>query len=380
MPRQRRGSGEGSIYQRQSDGRWVASVDLGAVGGKRRRKPVYGKTRKDVVEKLKALHRQQHEGTLRASDKTTLGSYLADWLDTAHTTRRGTTVEHYRYLVDTYIIPKLGGIRLDRLTSDDVTALLAELVSAGHPPTARQVRQILIRALNDAARRKKLAYNVALATDPPSHTARAPYVLSDDEARALLKAAEGDRFGIAVQLGLLLGMRRGEISAARWSDIDWGHRTITIQRTAKRSKGKGRHTNPPKTKNAIRTLPLVAGLEDALRLHRTAQDEEFALKGIENTDDLIIATQAGTQYDTPNYLRAFRRLLAAADLPPAAIRPHDLRHSTASLLIDAGVDPRTVANILGHASTATTMEIYTRGQQTDRRPALEKLATRLKSE
>ena len=91
-----------------------------------------------------------------------------------------------------------------------------------------------------------------------------------------------------------------------------------------------------------------------------------------------MASQAATQYDTANYLRAFRDVLTKAKLPAKEIRPHDLRHSTASLLIGFGVDPRTVSNILGHATTAMTMDIYTRGQQTNGRAALEELEQRLR--
>lgn len=380
MSANRRGSGEGSIYRRASDKRWVTTVELGYVGGKRMRKVLYGRTRKEVTEKLKQLHRAQHEGVLRATDKTTVKTYLLDWLDLAHVRRLGSTVAHYRYLIETYIIVRIGHIRLEKLASDDIAALVAAIVAEGHVETARQCRQILNRACKDAVKRRPplLAINPVAGTDPPVATepGRQPRALNDTEARLLLLIAASERFGIAILLGLLLGLRRGEICGLKWSDVDWEAKTIAIQRTAKRV-GKERTTNPPKNKKP-RVLPLIDAVIAALRSHQAAQAEEFALKGLENAGNLIVASQSATQYDTANYLRAFRAILTKAGLPAKDIRPHDLRHSTASLLIGFGVDPRTVSNILGHATTALTMDIYTRGQQTDRRGALEELAQRLR--
>lgn len=368
MPK-RRGSGEGSIYRR-SDGRWVASVDMGWLGGKRRRRVVYGKTRKEVGEKLKDLHAQQQEGTLQDTGKLNVGGYLLDWLEFAKTKRRPTTIEVYTRIVTTHIIPRIGHIRLDRLTEEDIDAMVAAIVAEGHTPTAKQARIILSRAFKDGIRRKKIRRNPVAGTDIPAHEPREAYELSDEEARRLWAACEGERFGIAIQLGLGLGMRRGEITGLKWTDIDQEQQTLTIQRTARRV-GRVRGSGPPKNKNAARTLPLIAGLAALLKAHRAAQEEEMELKGIHNHDNLVVVSQAGTMYDTANYLKAFRRILKKAGLP-VTIRPHDLRHSTAVILIMHDTDPRTVANILGHASAKFTLDIYARAQRrlTERRDAL----------
>jgi integrase len=376
MPRKRRGSGEGSIYQRASDGRWVTSVELGHIGGKRRRRTIYGKTRKEVAEKLKALHADQEAGTLRATDKTTLGAFLLDWIETAHLTRRASTVEGNRRVILKHIIPAIGHLRRDRVTADDINALMAMLVKAGKAATAKLARQVLHIAYAEAIKQGKVRVNPVDATSAPRYEVRMPLSLNERESRHLLEVCAGERFGIAVKLGQLLGLRRGEISGARWSDIDWSAKTITIQRTAVRH-GKKRHTNAPKTKAGGRILPLVAGLDEDLAAHRIAQAEEFRLKGIENTDDLIVASQHATQYDTANYLRAFRQILAKAGLP-LEVRPHDLRHTTAILLVQRGVDPRTVAQILGHTGTSITMDIYTRSQQGDKVAAIEGLGQQIR--
>lgn len=377
MPK-RRGSGEGGIYRR-GDGRWVAVVEMGYLAGKRRRRVVYGKTRKEVGEKLKDLHAQQQEGTLQDTGKLTVGGYLLDWLEFAKTKRRPTTIEVYTRIATTHIIPRIGHIRLDRLTEEDIDAMVAAIVTEGHTPTAKQARIILSRAFKDGIRRKKIRRNPVAGTDIPAHQPRESYELSDEEARRLWAACEGERFGIAVQLGLGLGMRRGEITGLKWSDIDEEEQTLSIQRTARRV-GRVRGSGPPKNKNAARTIPL-ASLAALLKAHRAAQEEELELKGITNRDNLVVISQAGTMYDTANYLKAFRRILKKAGLP-ITIRPHDLRHSTAVILIMQGTDPRTAANILGHASAKFTLDIYARAQRrlTERRDALSGLHDVLRDE
>lgn len=367
----RRGRGEGGIYPIRRDGkviRWATSVELGHIGGKRRRRVVYGRTRKDVSEKLKQMHTQQQDGTLLAVSRLTVGAYLLGWLD-SNTKRQPTTIEVYRRIITTHIIPRIGGIRLDKLTADDVTAMIAAIIKEGHAATASQARRILKRAFKDAVRSSKLRVNVVDATDDPHVDVKPAYVLSEDEARRLVAACDGERFGVAVLLGLLLGYRQGEIKGSRWTDIDWDAGTIQIARSGRRVDGV-RSMGPTKSKSGVRGLPLVAGLKETLRQHQIAQAEEFRLKGLVNAENLIVASQAATMYDTPNYLVAFRKILAKAELP-ITMRPHDLRHSTATILIARGVDPKTAASILGHANSKITLDIYAKATPAQQRKAAE---------
>ena len=115
----RRGKGEGSIYQRASDGKWVGMIDLGyGPDGKRKRKPIYGKTRKEVAEKMKAKLHEQQQGILpRETTRQTLEQYLADWLENSvKPTVRPKTYDSYYQLCKLYILPSLGRIGLSQLT------------------------------------------------------------------------------------------------------------------------------------------------------------------------------------------------------------------------------------------------------------------------
>lgn len=127
----RRGHGEGSIYQRSQDGKWCTAVDLGYVNGKRKRKYIYGKTRKEVAEKLKIVLREQQQGLPIATERQTVAQFLERWLeDQVKAKNRPITHESYSRIVRLHIVPTIGRIPLAKLTalkirlSDSVTPFL----------------------------------------------------------------------------------------------------------------------------------------------------------------------------------------------------------------------------------------------------------------
>jgi hypothetical protein len=158
MMAKRRGHGEGGIEQRESDGKWCASVDLGFVNGKRRRKVIYGKTRKEVADKLKALHRDQAAGLNIAPEQQTIAQYLDRWLDTIITPhRRPKTAASYAQIVQLYLKPHLGHHQLVKLSPKHIQLLLNQLLEDGgvhgeplSTQTVHYVHSVLRRALNQA--------------------------------------------------------------------------------------------------------------------------------------------------------------------------------------------------------------------------------------
>jgi hypothetical protein len=153
----RRGHGEGAIYQRESDGRWCASVDLGFVNGKRRRKVIYGETRKEVADKLKALHRDQASGTV-VTERQTVAQYLERWLETVvRPHRRPKTAASYAQIVRLYLKPYLGHHQLARLGPEHIQLMLNHLLEGGaingtplSTQTVHYVHGVLRRALSQA--------------------------------------------------------------------------------------------------------------------------------------------------------------------------------------------------------------------------------------
>ena len=353
----RRGHGEGAIYQRESDGKWCASVDLGFVNGKRRRKTIYGKTRKEVADKLKALHRDQSAGINIAPEQQTVAQFLDAWLtQTVQVRNRAGAYENYAQIVRSHIVPALGAYQLAKLTPEHVQAMLNGLSTAGLAPrTVRNVRAVLRDALNQAVKRRRIPYNVATLVEIPR--AEKPQIapLTPDQARALLAAVQGHPLEALYRVALSLGLRRGEVLALRWKDVDFKRQELRVTGSARRT-NRVLQRRTTKTDSSIRTLPLPEQLIQVLRQHRAQQDEARARPNW-HEHDLVFPSSVGTLMEPGNLYRQFKAVLKRAGLPTTT-RFHDLRHSCATLLLAQGVPLVVVRDMLGHTQISTTADIY----------------------
>lgn len=354
----RRGRGEGTVGQRQSDGLWVARASLGFEGGKRRRKVVYGKTRKEASECLTAVLKAHQAGLPVATKRLTTGAYLEKWLAGAKATIRPSTHARYAVFVRKHLVPRLGRLALVKLAPSDCAVAFADMLTAGLAPrTVIQGRAILGRALREAEAGDLVARNVVRLTHAPRAERAEMRTLSGAQAQALIRAAAGDRLAALYPVALASGAREGELLALRWSDIDWDRGTIRIQRTLLRTPS-GHIFAEPKTQSSRRSIPLGGSAIEALRAHRRRQAEEQIGAGSAwQGHDLVFATEIGSAIDAGNLLRRFHYpLLARAGLPK--VRFHDLRHTAATLLLEAGTHPRVVAERLGHATPSLVMNVY----------------------
>lgn len=357
----RRGHGEGSIHQRK-DGRWVATVELGFVNGKRRRKNVYGKTRKEVTTKLREIQQELDKGLTVFTDGRRLDDFLTTWLDeVVAPSVRPRTLESYRTVVQLHLIPSLGHHRLVRLKPQHVQALLAEKTAAGlSPRTVRYIWQILRRALNVAVRWGVITHNVTTQVTPPRHEPKEVQPFSVDEIRRILQEAKGPmRNGAAIILAVTTGMRRGEILGLQWSDIDTdedGGVRLVVNRSLQRIDGQ-LVTGEPKSSASRRTIVLVPEAAHAVRRHRAAQLQERLLAGNQWRDqDFVFTTATGEPVDPRNFLRSWKQLLSRIGLEDTSL--HTARHTVASLMLSAGVPIKTAQVTLGHSSIQTTADTY----------------------
>ena len=372
MAKRRRGHGEGAIYQRESDGLWCTSVDLGIINGKRKRKVIYGKTRKEVADKLKALQREQALGVNLAAASLTLGAFLDRWLAEIVVVRnRPRTHASYSDTARLYIKPHLGSILLTKLAPEQVQAVLNTLSTQGLAPrTVAYTRAVLRKALNQALRWGHVARNVATLVDVPMARRHPIIPLTSTQARAFLHAVQGHRLEVLYRLTLSLGLRRGEALGLRWQDVDLEGKSIQIAVALQRFKGKLVLT-APKTDTSARQLPLPDVLVTALRVHGMAQELERATAGDTwQEHSLVFPTPHGTPTEPSNLVRHFKTALKAAELP-ATTRFHDLRHSCATFLIAQGVHPRVVMEILGHSQIGITMDTYAHVLPESQRQAVE---------
>ena len=234
----RRGSGEGGIFQRESDGRWVATVELGkGSNGKRLRKTVYGSTKREVQAKLKTAQDARDKGIVTTGGNMTVSAWLDQWLDGLDATGKlkASTRRSYREVVNLYVRPHLGHIRLARLTAEDVEKMGRTLSEAGKSGnTQRLARTILRRALGQAERRGYVARNVVALTDAPGVKVDERPVLTPEQAMRLFDALQDDRLCPLYVVAIHTGLRQGELLALRWSDVDLEAGTLTVTGTLDR--------------------------------------------------------------------------------------------------------------------------------------------------
>lgn len=373
----RRGHGEGSIYQRKSDNKWVGTVDLGWADGKRKRKVVYGATRAAARERMAEVQRQLHEGTL-PSGRQRLGPFLEDWLTVVlpSTHIRPSTVANYALVVRKHLIPGLGHQWLNKLRPEDVQRFLNEKATSLSPRSVQNLRTLLGAALQHAMKWGYVARNVARLTNPPRLERKEVVPLSPMEARRLLEESKEDRLYALYTVALAIGLRKGEVSALRWADVDLEAATLRVTGTLKRVTGEGLVRDEPKTSRSRRTVPLPQVCLDGLQAHRVAQALERLAQG-ERWQDLgyVFTSPVGSPLDPRNLTRHFEAACRHAELPKT--RFHDLRHTCASLLLAQGVQPRVVMETLGHSGIAITMDLYAHVMPSQQREAADRMQSLL---
>jgi len=356
--RSRRGHGEGAVYKRSSDGKWVGVLDLGWVDGRRRRLPVYGDTRREAQEKLMKLRREQERGRDLLAPPRLVSEWLFQWLSEVKS-RDGTrhsTLDRYRGVVERHLVPALGQKRLDKLTPREVQSFLGQLSDRMAPASVVKIHGVLRSALSDAQRLDLVPRNVAKAAKPPSLQATKRRALNVAEAQRLLAAASGDRLEALFVIALTMGLRRGELLGLQWSDLDHVDHMLRIERAVQRAAGQLRFVEP-KTPRSRRVLPVPQVSMAAFNAHRARQVRERLAAGDSWHDgDLIFASSIGTPMEPRNVNRRFNELRAKSGFE--WLRLHDLRHACATYLLAHGVEPRTVMEILGHSTIRLTMDLY----------------------
>jgi integrase len=352
--KQKRGNGEGSITQR-GDGRWMARITL----ENGTRKCYYGKTRDEVKRKLtRGLHDQQ-EGLPVVAERQTVAQYFVWWLEALKRPRlRPRTYQRYEALIRLHIAPHIGGVTLARLTPQHLTSLYSQLLAAGQSRRSVEFAHILVHGgLKQAVRLQLIGRNPADAVDAPRGERKEMRALSADEARRLLDAARGDRLEAFYVLALTTGMRLGELLGLHWRDVDLDAGQLQVRTSLQRYGGQWLFAEP-KTARSRRRITLPAVTVAALRAHRARQLAEIQQAGSAWVSyDLVFCGALGQPLHGTNlgWMR-FHPLLKRAGLP--RMRLHDLRHSTATILLAGNVHPKVVQELLGHSAITLTLDIY----------------------
>ena len=336
-------------------------VDL-AVGpdGKRRQQRQGGYARKaDAQRALSVALAELASGVHQARSALTVAGYLESWLEGKGKIRES-TAHAYRGHLTRYIIPAVGHLRLEDLRAPHLEAMYREMSARGlSPATVARCHATVRSALNSALRRGLVARNVSAHVELPSVPRYVAQVWSPAEVGSFLDVLEdsGDRLAALYRLLVLRGLRRGEAVGLRWTDVDLDAGTATISQAVGQV-GYRTVVTAPKTAGSIRTVGLDGGTVAALRAHRIAQAaERLAFGGVwQDVDNRVFTRPDGRPLHPESVSRAFERIAAAAGLP--RIRLHDLRHSAATLALEANVPMKVVSSMLGHSSTRLTSDVY----------------------
>ena len=354
MPeKKRRGHNEGSVYFDASRDRWVAAISISP--GKR--KKFYFEKKQDAIKKKNEALRELERGALATGTQRKLGEYIVDWLENVHKgkLRIGTYV-NYKKLIK-YIVTDLGDVWLQKLTPQRVQAFYAKKLEEGlSSKVVHDIHGVLHLALDNALRWGMVSRNVCDLVTPPRIVSREVAPLSVEQARILVKHVRGHRLEVLLTVAVVTGMRRGELLALRWSDIDFDHSRLLVLHSVDFIAGYGYVEGKPKTAAGRRVISLPAFLLEMLKQHQV-QQLELRDTAHEWEDRGLVFPNLKGGYLHPNHMgEKFRKLLKEAGLP--YIHFHDLRHSAASILLCMGVNIKVIQELLGHSDISITLRTY----------------------
>ncbi len=350
----KRSYGSGNIIERSPG---VFLIRYRDNAGNRHNETVKG-NRKKAEAVLTERRTSMETGTFSGKKKLTVGAYLQNWIETYATTNcTAKTVQGYKQSINCYTAA-IAGITLQKLDATHIQPIYAGMIKRGlSNRTADALHKALSIALNTAIKQGILKRNPLDNVIAPK-VAKKEVEVWDAEMRAkAMTVLKGSQYGDFYQLGLMTGMRRGELAGLKWANVNLANKQLQVVNTLQRITGQGLVNGQPKTERSRRSIALstdtVALLHEIRGKQMTQQLEVVDAW----TDSGYVFTSADGMPVDPNLAtRAFKKVLASAGLPKLTI--HGLRHTHATILLEQGVNPKVVSERLGHASVATTMDIY----------------------
>ena len=396
----RRGNGEGNIYQRKDkNGKpipeaWEGKVSIGfdPATGKPKRQSFSGKTRRDVADKIAAALAALNTGTYIEPSKITLGEWLDRWLiDYMKLSLRPTAYQVYETNLRLHVKPHVGHITLKALQANDLQSLFNNLLKDGRAAkewdkdanpglsleTVYKIRTIVKSALKQAVDNDLILKNPATATKLPPMEKTEVIPFTSEEAGQLLNTARSSRLFAGYYLDMFAGLRRGEMLGLMWDDFNWTAPNFEIKRELVSFKDEktGKYILdflPPKTPKSRRIIPMTEDMVKVLKSHKAKQIEEKLLFGAAyHNENLVFCSEDGHRIWPRNFNRQYTGLLKQSGIEYK--KPHTMRHTCASLLLESGEELKNVQEILGHSKISVTADIYTHVLEKTKKKALDKL-------
>lgn len=368
--------------------RWRVVYDLppDPGTGERRQTTKRGfESREDAETFLHRVRLHVSQGTYVHPSKATVAEYLRQWLRGLRV--KPTTLANYRGSIERYIVPELGGIKLQSLTPEHLDGLYRKLEREGgrrrqglSPKTVRHAHTAIRKALQDAAERGHIGRNVADLANPPTQKQARSRRARDkswtaEQLRRFLEPLSDDRLYALWYLLATTGLRRAESLGLRWAeDVDLEDGTIRVgAQTITEADGEVIVADEGKTDSAERTIALDAGTVEMMRAHRSRQLQERMEAGPAWEDSGLVFTMPDGRALRPEYVsHVFLDHCREADLPEIGV--HGLRHTYATVALRAGVEAEIVSQRLGHSDVAITLSIYSHVTEADDRRAAEQAA------
>lgn len=364
----------GGTIRKRSDGRWEARYTLGIdpKTGKQIQKSVYGKTQKEVRQKLTAITAEIDDGTYIPPDKTTVEQWLNIWLKEYMGDKKYGTVRNYKNACKYHIIPYIGQYRLSELKPYTIQALYNRLgreeddKKALSPKTIHNVHGVVSKALNQAVWNEMIRSNPAQLTTRPRKTRKEITTLSDVQIQKFGALVEQDNYRAILKFILFSGVRESEAIGLTWDCIDFDRGTIRIYRQMlKRTKEAGGYTLASLKNDKERLLTPPPMLLSMLKEQKREQVEQRmkagpAWRGWNSVEEqktgLVFTTELGDHYCPQTVYAHFKKIAKQIGAEKANV--HSLRHTYAVLCLQNGDDVKTVQSNLGHATAAFTLDVY----------------------
>ncbi|MCA1546453.1 site-specific integrase [Bradyrhizobium sp. BRP19] len=348
-------------------GNWYAVVDVrDPITGKRKRKwhSLKAKGKREAQAECAKIVADIASGAYIEPNKVTLADFLDRWLEHCKSQVSPKTHERYSGLINQNIKQRLGATVLSKLKPDRIAAAYSDALAGGRgdkkegglaPRTVGHMHRVLKRALHQAVRWELIPRNPVDAVDPPKVDWKPVQTYDLTQTADVIEAVRGKPIFVPAMLAVLCGLRRGEICALRWRNVDLVGGQLSVVESLEQTKAGLRFKSPKSGKG--RTVALSQTAIDELRAHRARRAEELLRLGVRlSEDDLVIAHPDGTVIPPIYVSQQWSRTIAKTEL--ARLRFHDLRHAHATHMLANGVHPKVASERLGHSKIGITLDLY----------------------
>ena len=373
----KRANGEGNIRKRK-DGRWEGRYTAGydPATGKRIIKNVLGKTQAEVKEKLAQAMESIKDLDVVRMDDYTVGTWLTIWYNLyAKPNVRVSTAEYYRRSIELHVNPRIGNIKLTKLTGRDLQKLYQDLRENGRlreeqkekspglsASTVRGIHLMLHNSLDRAVKERLIQRNPTEDCIAPKLEKKEMKILPAEDMKAYLDEAQRRNVLPMFYLELVSGLRKGELVALLWSDLDIENQTISVSKQATRDADGNIVITRPKTETSVRLVSIPQRAVELLQQeHRKHPDNSY----------MFPSTRTGEMYYPDSIVTLHKRILTSAGL--SYINFHSLRHTFATAALQNGIDVKTVSSMLGHYDAGFTLRTYTHATRQKQEQAAEKM-------